>query len=97
MMNKKFTDRLNEYLQSECSDFDMAFDYEWEEDLGCCVVNVFRDDYTNYNKYIKFQYDEQRNVLKIELSEDSFYETREYDYSVKYFWMLVAPSLFPNS
>jgi hypothetical protein len=44
-------------------------------------------------KFIEATNDE----LEIELSEGSFYETREYDYSVKYFWMLVAPSLFPNN
>jgi hypothetical protein len=43
-MNKKFTDRLNEYLESECSDFDMAFDYKWEEDTACCEVKIYRSD-----------------------------------------------------
>ena len=33
-------------------------------------------------------------LLLIELSEDSWYETCEYKYNVKYFWMLVAPELF---
>jgi hypothetical protein len=96
-MNKKFTDRLNEYLESECSDFDMAFDYKWEEDTACCEVKIYRSDYTKLEKLINFRYNEKNDELEIELSEGSFYETREYDYSVKYFWMLVAPSLFPNN
>jgi hypothetical protein len=96
-MNKKFTDRLKEYLESECSDFDMAFNYEWVEDTGCCEVSVYRSDNNKLEKNINFRYNEKKDVLNIELSEDSFYETREYDYSVKYFWMLVSPSLFPNN
>jgi hypothetical protein len=96
-MNKKFTNRLNEYLESECSDFDMAFDYKCEEDTTCCEVKIYRSDYTKYEKLINFKYNEKNDELEIELSEGSFYETREYDYSVKYFWMLVAPSLFPNN
>ena len=35
--------------------------------------------------------------FRIELSEDSFYTTREFDETVKYFWMLVSPSLFPSA
>ena len=96
-MNQKFANRLNDYLESECSDYDMKFSWEWNEDIDCCEVEVKRDDYTQYSKCLFFKYDENKDDLKIELSEDSFYTTREFDETVKYFWMLVSPALFPNA
>lgn len=94
-MEKKFTERLNKYLDSECSDFDMYYNYELDEDSSCCEVTVYRDDYTENRITINFRYNESRDDLSIELSEGSFYTTREFDYTVKYFWMLVTPWLFP--
>ena len=96
-MNDKFYKRLEEYLNSECSDYDLSYNWEWNEDTGCCEVKIKRDDYSQNIKYLNFRYIEEADDLQIELSEDSFYVTREFDYTVKYFWMLVSPSLFPNS
>jgi len=95
-MNKKFTDRLREYLDSECSDFGLDYDYKWCEDTRCCEVEIKRN-YSENNKWLYFRYNEKEDNLLIELSEDSFYETREFDETVKYFWMLVSPSIFPNN
>jgi hypothetical protein len=94
VMNNKFTKRIEEYLISECDDYDLIYEYEWNEDTGCCEVEVKRNDYT---KCLNFKYDESCDDLTIELSEDSFYRTREFDHTVKYFWMLISPSLFPNA
>lgn len=96
-MNQKFANRLNDYLESECSDYDMKYSWEWNEDIGCCEVKIKRDDHTQHSKCLFFKYDENKDDLKIELSEDSFYTTREFDETVKYFWMLVSPSLFPSA
>ena len=96
-MNKKFADRIEEYLSSECSDYDLAYKWEWCEDTGCCEVEIKRNDHTQYTKHLDFRYDENKNDLKIELSEDSFQTTREFDETVKYFWMLISPALFPDN
>lgn len=93
-MNKKFVDRLTEYLNSECDDYDLKYDYRWEEDLDCCEVEITREYYQE-SKTLYFRYDYEKDNLSIELSEDCFYETKEFDWSVKYFWMLVSPALFP--
>ena len=95
-MNEKFAKRLNEYLANECFDYDMTYSWEWNEDLNGCEVEIKRDDHTQYIKRLFFKYDEVNNNLKIELSEGSFYTTREFDNTVMYFWMLVAPALFPE-
>jgi len=96
MMNNKFTKRLEEYLTSECDDYDLTYKWEWNEDTGCCEVEVKRDDYSQNTKDLNFRYNEKDDDLTIELSEDSFYVTREFDQTVKYFWMLISPSIFPN-
>lgn len=92
-MNDKFTKRLNEYLDSECDDYDMTYSWEWNDDAQLCEVDINRG---KYSKRLFFRYNKDKDDLLIELSEDSFYTTREFDSSVKYFWMLVAPTLFPD-
>ena len=96
-MNSKFTKRLEGYLTSECSDYDLAYKWEWNGDTGCCEVEVKRDDHTQHTKCLNFRYSEEKDDLSIELCEDSFCTTREFDHTVKYFWMLVAPALFPDA
>jgi hypothetical protein len=54
-------------------------------------------DYSDKVKYLNFKYTEEVDDLEIELSEDSFYGTREFDETVKYFWILVSPSIFPET
>lgn len=95
-MNKKFIDRLEEYLSEECSDFGLQYNYKWNEDTDCCEVTI-TSNYSEYDKDLNFRYNQENDDLLIELSEDSFYETREFDYTVKYFWMLVSPALFPTN
>ena len=97
MMNNKFTKRLEEYLTSECDDYDLTYKWEWNEDTGCCEVEVKRDDYSQNTKNLNFKYNEKDDDLTIELSENSFYVTREFDQTVKYFWMLISPSIFPDA
>lgn len=95
-MNDKFALRLTEYLNSECSDFDLSYTWEWNDGMQYCEVDVKRECHENRNKTVCFKYNEKNDDLLIELSEDSFYVTREFDQTVKYFWMLVAPALFHN-
>lgn len=95
-MNKKFSARIKEYLDTECSDYGLQYDYKWCEDTECCEVKITTDHNDNI-KNLNFRYDDDKDDLSIELSEDSFYVTREFDWSVKYFWMLVSPALFPNN
>lgn len=95
-MNDKFVKRLEEYLNSECDDYGLQYEWEWDEDCQWCEVTLSRDHNPERIKTINFRYNEEKDDLQIELSEDSFYTTREFDPSVKYFWMLVAPALFPE-
>ena len=96
-MNKKFAARLEEYLNSECSDYSLTFTWRWNEDADCCDVTVMRDDYTEYTKEVRFKYNEEKDDLLIELCEDSWQTKREFDQTVKYFWMVICPTLFPDN
>lgn len=96
-MNDKFQKRLCAYLDSECSDYDLEYSWEWDEDCNWCDVKIFQDRGTRESKEIHFRYNQQSDDLSIELSEDSFYVTREFDQTVKYFWMLISPTLFPDA
>jgi|GEM_PF-5262839 len=96
-MTDNFSKRIEEFLSSECCDYDLSYRWEWNEDTGCCEAEIKRDDYTQYVKSLNFKYREGDDDLEIELSEDSFYVTREFDQTVKYFWMLISPTLFPPS
>ena len=94
-MNNKFVSRLEEYLNSECEDYGMLFSWKWNEDTECIEVEI-KEDRSGNIKELNFRYDIEKDDLSIELSEDSFYITREFDWTVKYFWMLVSPTLFPE-
>ena len=91
-MNNKFSDRLSEFLDHECEDYGLSYSWEWNEDMQCCEVEIKRDDYA---VCIAFRYNSPLNNLEIETSEDNWDTTNEYDSSVRYFWILVSPALFP--
>ena len=93
-MNDKFAKRLNEYLDSECGDYGMSYTWEYNLDNEYVEATIKVDERT---KEIVFTYDESNDMLSIELSEDCYYETKEYDWTVKYFWILVTPALFPGN
>lgn len=95
-MDSKFSIRLEEYLDSECDDYDLEYSWIWDNDIVSAVATVTRSR-TTYKCDVTFKYDAKKDDLLIELSEDSFYPTREFDNTVKYFWMLVVPALFPEN
>jgi hypothetical protein len=90
-MNNKFCDLLNEFLDHECDDYGLSYSWEWNEDMQCCEVIIKKDDHA---VCVAFRYNEDMNSLEIELKEGDWYITREYDSSVKYFWIAVARTLF---
>ena len=91
-MNKKFTDRLESFLSSECDDFGLSYFWEWDEDSECVNATITRDDRVETD--VRFKYKEDKDDLLIELTEYSYYTTREFDHTVKYFWMKISPVLF---
>jgi hypothetical protein len=93
-ITKKFANRLTEFLDSECSDYDLKYNWEWCKDTESCNVEISRDDKV---AYIDFRYKEITNELEIELCEDCWYIVEEFEPSVKYFWMLISPKLFSNN
>lgn len=91
MINDKFKDRLIEFLNSECNDYDIEYSLEYNLDTEYYEVEIKRYDNLIL---VEFNYDEDKDVLIINMGEDNWYEVKEYDWSVKYFWMLVSSRLF---
>ena len=85
---------LIEYLDSECDDYGLTYDYEWSEDCDCFEVEIGLDYDDTKKCHVNFKYNSDSNDLEIEISEDSYHQTRWYNSSVKYFWMKVASKLF---
>jgi hypothetical protein len=98
-METNIPEILKDYLDSECDDYGMNYLVEFNEDYDQFEATIKCNE-TNNQKVVNFRVTEDKQgdpVLTIELSEDSWYETAEYDYTVKYFWMLVAPAIFPEN
>ena len=98
-MNKNQIEVLEKFLDSECSDFDLSYNWEWNEDEVCFDVAVYRDKYTSNQKCkcIELRFDvqaEKHQQLKIQLTERCWYGVSSSNETVKYFWMLICPTLF---
>jgi hypothetical protein len=90
-MNNKFCNQLNEFLYHECEDYGLSYSWEWNEDMQCCDVEIERGDHI---VCVAFRHNSSLNNLEIKTSEDTWETTNEYDSSVRYFWIMVAPALF---
>lgn len=95
-MNDRFTERLKLYLDSECEDHDMSYSWEWCEDSERCNVEV-KTGHPERVAIVSFVYDKDKDELQIETMEDCFTTTHYFNRTVKYFWILVAPALFPEN
>jgi len=96
-MEKEFRLRLGEFLNTECSEYGLKWEYRFDEDYELLKVTIYREDfYPKFEKIMYFDYDEQKKHLRLAMDKDlEVFETvKEYDWSVKYFWMLLAPSCF---
>jgi hypothetical protein len=95
-MNSKFQELLYEYLQMECSDYEIFYTWEWNNDLEQCEVNILSNGSNEIQTTVNFRQNDKGN-LEIETGEDVWKETFWFDTSVKYFWIKVAPAIFPNN
>ena len=85
-----FEKALKEFLDNEVSDYGLSYSYSIDfEDIASVTVKRYENEID-----VNFRFHEKEG-LQIELSEDSWYRVREYDWTVKYFWMLICPALFP--
>lgn len=89
-------EKLKNFLDSEVDDYDMSYEIEsvdFTEDKPefYATVKVKR-----WENEIDVCFRVKNGELQIELSEDCWYNIREFDWTVKYFWMLVSPALFPR-
>ena len=83
--------KIKEFIEEELSDYSYF-------ETGELKLQEEYDDYEYYNidikkgdkeKTICFRYDLKEDIIEVELGEDSYHETRTYDYQIKYFWQAV--------
>jgi hypothetical protein len=93
-MNKKFIERLTEFLESEATDYGLTYDYTASDYHENGIDVKIERENTDLKCEVAFIFN--GTDIEIELSEDSWEVVREYDNTVKYFWMIIAPELFPS-
>ena len=84
----KFKERLDEFLNSELGDYPFKYLLEFDENYENCEV-IISDGVEEFS--IDFQYDTEKDDLRICMYEDIYEVTREFDWTVKYFWQVLAP------
>lgn len=89
---------VKDFLTIELEDYSIAHELESCEDQG---DDSFRMTFNVGKKWVNFEVelrdkdkpldeiDETDAIIKVEIGEDSWYETRSYDWQVKYFWMVL--------
>lgn len=87
----KFKERLEEFLNSELSDYSLKYLLEFDENYENCEV-IISDGNEEFS--IDFQYDINKDNLLVCMYEDIFEVTREFDWTVKYFWQILAPKFW---
>lgn len=85
---------LDEFLEEELSDWsDMGVDYEvLEQYKGFVYFNV-TIKYMGEEANFKCRVDSEYNV-EIEMGEGDYCQISSFHYSVRNFWIVVAPQLF---
>ncbi len=96
IMNKKFTERLVGFLDSEATDYGLQYDYKWDNDCEHCTVNISLEHDPEKSCEVYFKYREDKDDLLMELHEDGWETVREFDWTVKFFWMFVSPKIWSN-
>jgi hypothetical protein len=91
-MKKEFRKRLIEFLDTECFDYSIEYSIEEIDGWDGCEVTL-RNSHSE--AYIEFKYDNDKDDLLINIYEDIYEATREFDWTVKYFWQQVSPQLWP--
>lgn len=100
MEQNRFVRKLTEFLDSETDDYSLAYEISPIDDDGVVEVltwvygdnkEIIKEE-TKNSTYWKFE----DNELKIEMGEDtdSWEAVADYNWTVKYFWMMVSPYLF---
>ena len=91
-MDSKFAKNLEEFLSSECGEYGLSYSWKWDDDYAWCEVTIVRDSREDRTVSVPFRF--QNDNLIIEMCEDSWQTVKEYDHTVKYFWMKVSPIVF---
>jgi len=93
-MEKRFIERLEEFLDSEATDYGMTYKYKKDDDESFVTVKIELEHQPEKSVEVYIKYNEEKDDLSFELYEDCWETIREFDWTVKYFWMYVSPKLW---
>lgn len=93
-MEKEFKERLTRFLDHELRDLStLYYDLEWCPDSELCYVEI-EDRIQNLSVTLSFNINDNDDLI---LEMDGYIEgwkvIREYQDSVRYLWMMLAPLL----
>ncbi len=96
---QKFLEKLESFLSSECDDYDIEFSImPYDEAYSGKLYTILKRHEQSVDlifRYQLFRYQPEYNDIEMCLYEDHYEIVREYDWTVRYFWMKVSPYLFP--
>jgi hypothetical protein len=87
---------VKELISHELEDYSYfnTGDLEWNDSYGDYKESDEEEHYKieikGHDEYLKtlyFNYNKESEKIEIEIGEDSWYEVRVYDNTIKYFWM----------
>lgn len=91
---KKQIKALNEFLEEELSDWsDMEFDYEVPDTHKGFVYFNVTIKHMGEEADIKCRVDDKCDI-EIQMSEDCYCKIERFNYTIRNFWIIVAPQLF---
>ena len=88
-MNKKFIEKLEEFLYSEI-DYDIDYEIEYTEDNEATVLFERHENEIS----VDFKYSEKEDQLYIDMYDSNWQDVSFSNFTVKYFWIIVSPKLF---
>ena len=89
--HNEFVPKLEEFLDSECDDYGIDYQYELENNYASVDLSLHGEVKTT----VYFKHENRQ--LYINMGEDSWYKVDFFDRTVKYFWVKVAPDLWGDN
>ncbi len=92
-----FIEKLESFLGSECNDYGLSYSWDWADDSDFKIeATIKRNDLEEIEEVVLFDYQDGDLLLCMSYDCDVWEKVTEYDWRVKYFWMLIAPVVFPR-
>ena len=90
-MENGIQEKLEEFLKHELEDFGIEYKIVYED--GTCYVDFKSEMGNESTAYFSVENDN----LRIDMFDDHWETIKWWDWSVKHFWIKIAPEIWPTS